>query len=275
MRLDAMLAGCVVAFMSNENPPPPKKKRAPAGYFDILRWSGLPGFWVYLIGSVVLTAAVAVAARGCWCAWECNSAAMGSGRQHWEGVYGSKRETEVSWFQPEPALSLALIREYAPDRAASVIDVGGGASPLAAELLREGYADLAVLDISAAALERAKANLGGEAAKIEWIIADITEWMPARQWQVWHDRAVFHFLTDTASQDAYIRALHARPNRARSRSFPVSRRTGRRDAASFRSCVTTRLRCRSGSAMPSRCLRRSARSTIRRAVRCRSSITRY
>ncbi len=134
---------------------------------------------------------------------------MGSGRQHWEGVYGSKRETEVSWFQPEPALSLALIREYAPDRAASVIDVGGGASPLAAELLREGYADLAVLDISAAALERAKANLGGEAAKIEWIIADITEWMPARQWQVWHDRAVFHFLTDTASQDAYIRALHA------------------------------------------------------------------
>lgn len=134
---------------------------------------------------------------------------MGSGRQHWEAIYGSKRETEVSWFQPEPALSLALIREYAPERAASVIDVGGGASLLAAELLREGYADLAVLDISAAALERAKANFGGEAAKIDWIVADITAWKPARQWQVWHDRAVFHFLTDTASQDAYLRALHA------------------------------------------------------------------
>jgi SAM-dependent methyltransferase len=134
---------------------------------------------------------------------------MGSGRQHWEAIYGSKRETEVSWFQPEPALSLALIREYAPEKTASVIDVGGGASLLAAELLREGYADLAVLDISAAALERAKANLGAEAAKIDWIVADITAWKPARQWQVWHDRAVFHFLTDTASQDAYLRALHA------------------------------------------------------------------
>lgn len=134
---------------------------------------------------------------------------MGSGRQHWEDVYGSKRETEVSWFQDWPALSLALIREYAPDQAASVIDVGGGASSLAAELLHAGYADLAVLDISAAALARAKANLGADAAKIEWIVADITAWKPARQWQVWHDRAVFHFLTDAASQDAYLRALHA------------------------------------------------------------------
>jgi len=134
---------------------------------------------------------------------------MTSRRQHWEDVYEAKRETDVSWFQPKPELSLALIREHAPEKNASVIDIGGGASSLAAALLGLGYRDLAVLDISAAALERAKANLGADAAKIEWIVADIAAWQPQRRWRVWHDRAVFHFLTDTASQDAYIRALNA------------------------------------------------------------------
>jgi len=128
--------------------------------------------------------------------------------EHWNRVYATKRETGVSWYQPKPALSLALIREYAPQNA-SIIDIGGGASLLTAELVREGYGDLAVLDISAEALERAKENLGAEAAKIEWVVADIMAWKPTRQWQVWHDRAVFHFLTDAASQDAYIRALYA------------------------------------------------------------------
>lgn len=128
--------------------------------------------------------------------------------EHWNRVYATKRETGVSWYQPKPALSLALIREYAPQNA-SIIDIGGGASLLTAELVREGYGDLAVLDISAEALERAKENLGAEAAKIEWLVADIMAWKPTRQWQVWHDRAVFHFLTDAASQDAYIRALYA------------------------------------------------------------------
>jgi len=134
---------------------------------------------------------------------------MTSRRQHWEDVYEAKRETDVSWFQAKPELSLALIREHAPEKNASVIDIGGGASSLAAALLEVGYRDLAVLDISAAALERAKANLGADAAKIEWIVADIPAWQPQRRWRVWHDRAVFHFLTDTASQDAYIRALNA------------------------------------------------------------------
>ncbi|MBY0533062.1 MAG: class I SAM-dependent methyltransferase [Xanthobacteraceae bacterium] len=130
-------------------------------------------------------------------------------REHWDRVYGTRRETEVSWFQSKPELSLALIREYAPDKTASVIDIGGGASLLTAELLRAGYRDLTALDISAEALERAKANIRSEAANIEWIVADITEWKPARRWNVWHDRAVFHFLTEPASQDAYIRAFHA------------------------------------------------------------------
>lgn len=134
---------------------------------------------------------------------------MASRREHWENVYEAKRETDVSWFQPEPELSLALIRKYVPEAKASVIDIGGGASSLAAALLAQGYRDLAVLDISAAALERAKAKLRGDAAKIEWIVADITAWTPPRRWQVWHDRAVFHFLTDVASQDDYIRALKA------------------------------------------------------------------
>lgn len=135
---------------------------------------------------------------------------MSHGRKaHWEEVYSTKRETEVSWFQETPALSLALIREYAPDKDASIIDIGGGASALIRELRRGGYSDLSVLDISAVALARAKANSGSDAAGIEWIVADITEWKPARRWRVWHDRAVFHFLTDSASQDAYVRALNA------------------------------------------------------------------
>lgn len=128
--------------------------------------------------------------------------------EHWNRVYATKRETGVSWYQPKPELSLALIRKYAPQKA-SIIDIGGGASLLTAELMHEGHGDLAVLDISAEALERAKENLGAEAAKIEWIVADIASWKPVRRWDVWHDRAVFHFLTDAASQDAYIRALDA------------------------------------------------------------------
>jgi SAM-dependent methyltransferase len=130
-------------------------------------------------------------------------------KEHWEGVYSAKSETGVSWFQRKPELSLALIREYASGKDASLVDIGGGASPLAGELLRAGWRDLSVLDISAAALEKAKANIGVEAPKVEWVVADITAWNPARRWNVWHDRAVFHFLTGHASQDAYIRALNA------------------------------------------------------------------
>jgi 2-polyprenyl-3-methyl-5-hydroxy-6-metoxy-1,4-benzoquinol methylase len=134
---------------------------------------------------------------------------MPARREHWEGVYTTKPATEVSWYQSKPELSLALIREYAPEKTASIVDIGGGASSLTAELLREGFSDVAMLDISAEALGRAKENLGAESAKIEWIVADITRWRPARQWRVWHDRAVFHFLTDPVSQNAYIGALHA------------------------------------------------------------------
>jgi SAM-dependent methyltransferase len=132
---------------------------------------------------------------------------MASTREHWDSVYRTKLANEVSWFQPVPALSLALIRQYAPNRNAGIIDIGGGASSLSMELLHEGYKDVSVLDISAAALDRARERVGSDAANIEWIVADIAAWQPHRLWNVWHDRAVFHFLTDTASQNAYISAL--------------------------------------------------------------------
>lgn len=134
---------------------------------------------------------------------------MGDRKQHWDRVYETKLETEVSWFQQKPELSLGLIRKYAPGRDAAIIDIGGGASSLGAELAGAGYPDLSVLDISAAGLARAKAHAGTHASKIEWIVADITAWQPRRRWQLWHDRAVFHFLTDRDAQDAYIGALDA------------------------------------------------------------------
>jgi SAM-dependent methyltransferase len=127
-------------------------------------------------------------------------------RAHWDAAYTAKDDTQVSWHQPNPARSLALIKSAAPS-SASVIDVGGGASRLTDALLAEGYADLTVLDISQVALQRTKTRLGDLAGKVTWIAADITQWRPMRTWDVWHDRAVFHFLTDPGSQDAYLAAL--------------------------------------------------------------------
>lgn len=130
-------------------------------------------------------------------------------REHWERVYAGKAETEVSWYQPHSERSLQSIRQASPDHSASVIDVGGGASRLVDDLLDDGFADIAVLDLSEAALAQSKARLGERAAKVAWIVADVTQWRPARTWAIWHDRAVFHFLTEPASQDAYVAALKA------------------------------------------------------------------
>lgn len=126
---------------------------------------------------------------------------------HWNDTYRSKAEDQVSWFQVKPIRSLDLITAAAPDRAASIIDIGGGASRLADLLLAAGYRDLTVLDIADTGLAKTKARLGAEADKVAWIVADITQFTPSRTWQVWHDRAVFHFLTEPAAQDAYIAAL--------------------------------------------------------------------
>lgn len=128
-------------------------------------------------------------------------------RVHWDQVYETKRDDEVSWYQQRPECSLAMILEAAPDRQATIIDVGGGASRLVDELLAAGYADVTVLDVSEVAFRHAKARLGPKAGAVSWIVADITRWEPHRTWGVWHDRAVFHFLTEHALQGAYISAL--------------------------------------------------------------------
>jgi len=132
---------------------------------------------------------------------------MSEAHDHWQRVFTTKADSEVSWYQPRPDVSLDLVTAAAPDRDVAIIDVGGGASTLTDHLLAVGYHDLTVLDISEAALKRARERLGAEAAKVDWIAADVTRWSPDRRWAVWHDRAAFHFLTDTARQDAYIRAM--------------------------------------------------------------------
>jgi 2-polyprenyl-3-methyl-5-hydroxy-6-metoxy-1,4-benzoquinol methylase len=130
-------------------------------------------------------------------------------REHWDGVYRTKADAELSWYQERPERSLSLIAGHAPSRSASVLDVGGGVSRLAEKLTQQDYSDITVLDISAAALERARARLGEGASAVAWIVADVTDWIPQRTWDVWHDRAVFHFLAEPAAQDAYLRALQA------------------------------------------------------------------
>lgn len=129
--------------------------------------------------------------------------------EHWQAVYRTKGEAEVSWFQERPATSLDLIGRAAGGTGAAVLDVGGGASRLVDHLLAAGYGDLTVLDIAEAALAAAQARLGSLAGRVDWIAADITRWTPLRQWDVWHDRAVFHFLTSAADRAAYVRALTA------------------------------------------------------------------
>jgi 2-polyprenyl-3-methyl-5-hydroxy-6-metoxy-1,4-benzoquinol methylase len=132
---------------------------------------------------------------------------MADPRNHWNTVYATRASTAVSWHQPHAEQSLKLIRTAAVDRSTPIIDVGGGASTLVDDLLAEGYSDLTVLDISEAALSQAKARLASNAAKVAWIVGDVTTWKPQRSWAIWHDRAVFHFLIEKAQQDAYVAAL--------------------------------------------------------------------
>ncbi len=128
-------------------------------------------------------------------------------QRHWEWVYGSKQSTDVSWYQPRPERSLQLIRDTGIPADEPIIDVGGGASTLADHLLDDGYRDVTVLDIAAGAFEHCRERLGRRAEQIEWIVADVTRFEPERQYGLWHDRAVLHFLTDAADRDRYVRVL--------------------------------------------------------------------
>ncbi|PZU93207.1 MAG: SAM-dependent methyltransferase [Pseudanabaena sp.] len=126
---------------------------------------------------------------------------------HWQNVYQQKSPLEVSWYQKEPKLSLEMIlsTEVAEDTA--IIDVGGGTSVLVDYLLQSGYRDLTVLDISAIALAKSKQRLGKLADQIHWVETDVTRFKPPRQYSVWHDRAVFHFLTEQSDRNKYIDRL--------------------------------------------------------------------
>ncbi|SRR6266700_3019182 len=130
-----------------------------------------------------------------------------SRQAHWEGVYTRKSEHEVSWFQENPAPSLELIAQVGATAASAVIDIGGGASRLVDNLLGRGFQDVTVLDLSEAALEAAKARLGTRAGQVHWIVADATVWEPLRAYDIWHDRAAFHFLTEDRDRVAYVERL--------------------------------------------------------------------
>jgi SAM-dependent methyltransferase len=128
-----------------------------------------------------------------------------SREKHWDRIYRSKAPTEVSWYQPEARLSLDLIRRVALQVDTPLLDVGGGASTLVDGLLSAGYRDVSVLDLAPAALARARERLGERATQVKWIVADVLDApLPAGSCAVWHDRAVFHFLTDARDRARYV-----------------------------------------------------------------------
>jgi SAM-dependent methyltransferase len=130
-----------------------------------------------------------------------------SRHDHWQNVYTSKGENEVSWFQESPAPSLELIERVSANPASDVIDIGGGASRLVDALIERGFSAVTVLDLSEAALATAKARLGARAKRIQWVAGDVTIWEPRQSYDIWHDRAAFHFLTEARDRAAYLSRL--------------------------------------------------------------------
>ncbi len=126
-------------------------------------------------------------------------------RSHWDRVYSTRSAQEVSWFQPHAQQSLSLIERIADKKASRVIDVGGGASTLVDDLLQLRQFDVSVLDIASAGLEVARRRLGSLAERVEWLVGDINQaTLPTQVFDIWHDRAVFHFLTDSLQREAYV-----------------------------------------------------------------------
>jgi 2-polyprenyl-3-methyl-5-hydroxy-6-metoxy-1,4-benzoquinol methylase len=126
-------------------------------------------------------------------------------RAHWEEIYETKAPEQVSWFRSHLETSLALIERSTSDRAARIIDVGAGESTLVDDLLRSGYTNLTILDISQTAIDATKARLGALAKGVEWLVADVTRTVfPPGAYDVWHDRAVFHFLTRASDRARYV-----------------------------------------------------------------------
>ncbi len=125
-------------------------------------------------------------------------------QKFWNDVYSQKSEKEVSWYQDSPAKSLALIEELGLAQSDSILDVGGGESRLADELLRRGFSHLTVLDISSVALAKVGSRLGPLAQQVKFIVSDVTKFHPPEKYQLWHDRATFHFLTSLEDIETYL-----------------------------------------------------------------------
>ena len=129
-------------------------------------------------------------------------------QSHWEQVYGSRAPDETSWYEPHLRTSLEWVREAASDLSASIIDVGGGESTLVDDLLTVGYPGLTVIDLANAAIQKSQERLGSRSQSVTWLVGDVTEAnLPFRAYDVWHDRAVFHFLIEPEQRAAYIRQI--------------------------------------------------------------------
>ena len=129
---------------------------------------------------------------------------MGNGADHWDAAYVSRSPAGVSWYEPRPHVSLELIEALGVPKDAPVIDVGGGASGLAGELVERGYSDVTVLDVSGAALRESELRLGGAVTHLH---VDLLSWRPSREYALWHDRALLHFFTDHRDRESYVETL--------------------------------------------------------------------
>jgi trans-aconitate methyltransferase len=130
-------------------------------------------------------------------------------RAHWDSVHSDKSFTDVSWYQETPDKSLELIAATGIAYSDAIIDAGGGVSTLVDHLLERGYSDLTILDISANALQQARDRLAGHASQINWLVDDVTRFSPERQYALWHDRAVLHFLVDEDDRERYASVVHS------------------------------------------------------------------
>lgn len=135
-------------------------------------------------------------------------------KNHWENVYKTKTPNEVSWTQLHPKTSIELIKSFNLPKTCSIIDVGGGDSLLVDFLLKDGFQNITVLDISNEAIKRAKKRLGKKANKVSWIVTNITDFIPEKTYDIWHDRATFHFLNKNNQIDKYIDLVNKSVNKS-------------------------------------------------------------
>ena len=171
---------------------------------------------------------------------------------HWEEVYATRAANEVSWYQRDPATSVRLVEASSADRSAAIVDVGSGASFLVDRLLDDGYRDITLVDVSARALDGVRTRLGEPARSVTFVCSDALEWSPERAYDVWHDRAAFHFLTDDTDRARYVEvaSMSVRPGGAlivatfaadgptHCSGLPVRRHSAHDLAAAFGACFT-------------------------------------